>query len=94
MAEAKRGMPVRGFRGEGKKEWGDGSEVGHEGYRKSPKGPEPGLQSRGLGAPGIGGSGKWGRGVVGGKRGIVADEGGEWNLGKGRLGKGHGEVYL
>lgn len=75
-------MPARELRGESKKEWRDGNEVGYEGSRKSPKGPEPGFQSPGLGVLGMEESGKWGRGVVDGKRGLAADEGREWNLGK------------
>lgn len=55
-------MPVRGLRGEGKKEWRDGSEVGHEDSRKSPKGPEPGFQSPGFGVLGVEGSWEMGKG--------------------------------
>lgn len=80
-------MPARELRGESKKEWRDGNEVGYEGSRKSPKGPEPGFQSPGLGVLGMEESGKWGRGVVDGKRGLAADKGREWNLGK-QAGKG------
>jgi hypothetical protein len=44
----KTGDAVRVVGGEGRMDWRDGSEVGQEGPRRSPKGSEPGFQSAGL----------------------------------------------
>lgn len=49
VGAGKPGCPSGGPRGEGKKEWRDGNEVGQEDSRKSLKGPEPGFRSWGSG---------------------------------------------
>lgn len=48
VGEGKTGDAVRVVHREGRMDWRDGSEVGHEGARRSPKGPEHGFQSQGF----------------------------------------------
>ena len=80
--QRKKGVPARGLRAKAKKERRYGSEVGHQDSSKRPRArvSELGVEGVRYGRE----VGKGGRGVVGGERGIVADEG-VGNLGRGGL---------